>query len=163
MSPDVAIPERLNDAAEARLDDLQARYPNKQAVLLHVLWEIQNQESWISMPWMRYAAKRCEVPMSKVLGVVSFYTMYFTKPPGRYHVQVCRNISCHMMGAPEILERCQKRLGIKNGEITGDGKFSFEEVECMAACSWAPMMAINGAFHENLTPDKVDEILGGLE
>lgn len=153
----------LAKETEARIDDLQARYPTKAATLLHVLWEIQWQEGWISEAWMGYAAKRCGVPMSKVLGVVSFYTMYHTKPVGRHHVQVCRNICCHIMGGAAILEHVEKKLGLKHGEVSKDGKWSLEEVECMAACSWAPMMAINEAFHENLTKEKVDQILDGLK
>ena len=161
-TPTIA-PLCLKPEAEARLDDLQARYPNKAATLLHVLWEIQWQEGWISEAWMGYAAKRCGVPLSKVLGVVSFYTMYRTRPMGRHHVQVCRNICCHIMGGNKILEHVENKLGLHHGAVTSDGRFSLEEVECMAGCSWAPMMAINETYYENLTVPVVDQILEGLK
>jgi len=156
-------PMKLSAEAEARIDDLQERYPTKVATLLHVLWEIQWQKTWISTEWMEYAAARCEVSRSHVLGVVSFYTMFHTRKPGRHHVQVCRNIVCHMTGGKEIRERLENKLGLKNGGVSENGKFSFEEVECMGACSWAPMMAINETYHENLTPEKAESILDGLE
>ncbi len=158
-----SVSTRLSDEAEARIDDLQARYPTKKATLLHVLWEIQRAERWISLEWMEYAAARCDVASSHVLGVVGFYTMFHTRKPGRYHVQVCRNISCHIMGGSKILSCVKERLGIGNGEVSEDGVFSFEEVECMAGCSWAPMMAVNETYHENLTPEKTLEILEGLD
>ncbi len=162
-APAATTPLALKPEAEARLDDLQARYPTKAATLLHVLWEIQWQEGWISEAWMGYAAKRCGVPLSKVLGVVSFYTMFHTKPVGRFHVQVCRNICCHLMGAPKILEHVEKKLGLAHGEVSQDGKWSLEEVECMAACAWAPMMAVNETYHENMDTARIDTLLKGLD
>jgi NADH-quinone oxidoreductase subunit E len=153
----------LSPEAEARIDDLQSRYPTRQATLLHVLWEVQNQMGWIPEPWMGYAAERCAVSASHVLGVVSFYTMFRTRPLGRHHIEVCRNISCHIMGGKAVMDRVKERLGLGRGEVSGDGRFSFDEVECLAACSWGPMLAINGTYHENLDPAKVDEILDGLE
>lgn len=163
MSETGTSPLRLNDAAEAFIDDMQARYPNKRATILHVLWEIQKQESWISEPWMKYCAERCEVEQSHVLSVVTFYTMFRTSPPGKHHVEVCRNISCVIMGAREIMDHCRSKLGLKPGERSEDGRFSYDEVECLAGCSWAPMMAINGTYHEDLDIGKVDRILDGLE
>ena len=154
---------KLDAEAEARIDDLQSRYPNKRATTLHVLWEIQRAHGWISTDWMAYAAARCEVPVSHIMSVVTFYTMFHTKPVGRHHIEVCRNISCHIMGGRDIIQRVEEKTGLKNLEVSEDGKYSLEEVECLAACCWAPMMAINGTFHENLTPQKVDEILDELE
>ena len=154
--------ESLSREAEARIDDLQKRYPTKKATLLPVLWEIQNEKGWISPAWMEYAARRCDVPPSHVLSVVTFYTMYRRKPVGKYHVQVCRNISCHLMGAPRIIEAVEQKLGIKNGEVTKDGKFSLEHVECLAGCSWAPVMQIDRTMHENLGPEQAVRILEEL-
>jgi NADH-quinone oxidoreductase E subunit len=154
---------RLSAEAEARIDDLQGRYPNKRATTRHVLWEVQNQNGWISTEWMAYVAERCEVPVSHIMSVVTFYTMFRSKPVGRHHIEVCRNISCHIMGARRIIDRVKEVTGLSNHEVSADGKLSFEEVECLAGCCWAPMMAINGAFHENLTPAKAEEILKGLE
>ncbi len=154
---------RLSADAEARIDDLQDRYPTKKATLLPVLWEIQNSEGWISTEWMEYAAERCDVTPSHVLSVVTFYTMFHERPVGKYHVQVCRNICCHMVGAPGLIEAVESRLGLKHGEVSEDGKFSLEHVECLAACSWGPVMQINRTMHENLTPETAVKILDGLE
>lgn len=154
---------RLTTEAEARIDDLQRRYPTKEATLLPVLWEIQNQVGWLPQEWMAYAAARCEVAVSKVLGVVSFYTMFHQEKPGKFHVQVCRNISCTMLGAEDILSCVRAKLGITNGGRTADGKFSLEEVECLAGCSWGPVVQINRTYHENMTPEKTEQLLGSLE
>ena len=152
----------LSADREAFIDDLQARYPTKRATVLHVLWEIQKQERWISQEWMHYAAQRCEVPPSHIMSVVSFYTMFHTKAPGKYHVEVCRNISCVIMDGRKIMSHLRDKLKLAPGEVSADGRFSYDEVECLAGCCGAPMMAINGGFHENLSVEKVDKILGGL-
>jgi NADH-quinone oxidoreductase E subunit len=161
-TPAAANRLRLKPDVERRLDGLAARYPTRKATILHVLWAIQEQEGWISQDWMRYAAERCEVPLSHVLGVVSFYTMFHQTPPGRHHVQVCRNLTCTMLGAEELLACAKKKLGIGHGERTADGKYSFEEVECLAGCSWAPVVQINRTYHENMTPEKLEKLLDGL-
>lgn len=153
---------RLGPDVEKRLDDLARRYPTKKATILHVLWAIQDQEGWISEDWMRYAAARCEVPMSHVLGVVSFYTMFHQAPVGKHHVQICRNITCAMLGGEELIARAKKTLGVENGGRTQDGRFSLEEVECLAGCSWAPVVQVNRTYHEQMTPEKLDELLGSL-
>lgn len=160
MSAPVTL--RLDAEREARIDDLQQRYPRREATLMHVLWEIQWQLGWIPQEWMHYAAARCGVPVSKVLGVVSFYTMYRQHPVGKFHIEVCRNITCHMLGARAIVDAVRARTGTEEHQVSACGKWSYEEVECMGACSWAPMMTVNGAYHENLTPAKAGQILDGL-
>lgn len=163
-TPDPASADlKLSSEREAYIDDLQGRYPTKKATLLPVLWEIQGERGWISQEWMHYAARRCEVTPSHVMSVVTFYTMYHRKPAGRYHVQVCRNISCHIMGARGVIDAVEKTLGLENGEVSEDGRFSLEHVECLAGCSWAPVMQINRTLHENLTPDQAAQILEELE
>ncbi|MCB9834293.1 MAG: NAD(P)H-dependent oxidoreductase subunit E [Planctomycetes bacterium] len=154
---------KLSAEREAMVDDLQSRYPNKKATLLPLLWAIQEQEGWISREWMAYAARRCEVPLSHVLGVVTFYTMYHQKPVGKYHVQVCRNISCHIRGATGIIDAVERKLGLQHGGVSACGKWSLEHVECLAGCSWAPVMQINRTLHENLSPDQAVKILDELE
>jgi NADH-quinone oxidoreductase subunit E len=159
-----AAPKKLMLAppVERRLDDLLRRYPTPKSTILHVLWAIQEQEGWISEEWMHYASERCGVPLSHVLGVVSFYTMFHQTPPGRHHVQVCRNLTCTMLGAEELLACAKRKLGIEHGERTADGRFSFEEVECLAGCSWAPVVQVNRTYHENMTPEKLEKLLEGL-
>ena len=153
----------LPPESEARIDDLQERYPTKKSTILPVLWEIQNHHGWISPEGMEYVAHRCSVPHSHVLSVVSFYTMFHRQPPGRYHVQVCRNISCHIMGAKDIIAAVEEKLGLQNGGRSEDGMFSLEHVECLAGCSWAPVMQINRTMHENLTPETAMDVLENLE
>jgi NADH-quinone oxidoreductase subunit E len=94
-----------------------------------------------------------------VASVASFYTMYYKRPMGTYHVQVCTNISCMLRGGEEILDHCKNKLGIGHKQTTPDGTFSLEEVECIGACSWAPAVQVNYDFHENLTADKMDRVL----
>lgn len=154
---------KLSPEREAMIDDLQARYPTLKSTLLPVLWAIQEQEGWISREWMAYAARRCDAPLSHVLGVVTFYTMFHQKPVGRYHVQICRNISCHIRGAKDIIGAVEKKLGLANGGVSSCGKWSLEHVECLAGCSWAPVMQINRTLHENLGPEQALKILDELE
>ena len=153
----------LSAEREADITDLQSRYPTKKATLLPVLWHIQEEAGWLSKEWMEYAAKRCEVEPSHVMSVASFYTMFHMKPAGVHHVQVCRNISCHIMGAKKIIEDVEGELGIGHGEVTADGRFSLEHVECLAGCSNAPVMQINRTMHEDLTADEAVRVLRGLE
>ncbi len=95
--------------------------------------------------------------------MISYYSMLRTRPMGRYHVQVCTNISCMLRGAEEIFDYCRQKLGVGHKQVTADGVFSLEEVECIGACSWAPAMQVNYDFHENLTPEKVDEVFDGYK
>jgi NADH-quinone oxidoreductase subunit E len=165
MTPDATPAKGLLKLApdvERRLDDLARRYPTRQSTILHVLWAIQEQEGWIPEEWMRYAAERCDVPLSHVLGVVSFYTMFHRAPVGRHHVQVCRNITCTMLGAEDLLACARRKLGIEHGGRTADGRYSLEEVECLAGCSWAPVVQVNRTYHENMTPEKLEALLEGL-
>ena len=95
--------------------------------------------------------------------VISYYSMLRTRPIGKYNLQVCTNVSCLLRGADDIFEHCKKKLGIGHKESTPDGLFHLEEVECIGACSWAPAMQMNYDFHENLTPEKIDQLIDGLK
>lgn len=154
---------KFNDEELAKVENLKRKYPNQQAALMGVLWLAQNKFGWISKDVMKYISELLDVPLSTVEGVVSFYTMYHKKQPGKYHVQVCTNVSCMLRGGQEIYEHISKKLNLNNNETSSDGKFSLEEVECMGACGGAPMIAINEDFYENLTIEKVDEILDSLK
>jgi NADH-quinone oxidoreductase E subunit len=102
------------------------------------------------------------VTFAHVLGVVTFYTMFHTKPVGRHHIEVCTNVSCMLRGSEKIMSHLEHRLGVKCGETTPDKKVTLNETECLGACGYAPMLAIGEAYHEHLTPDKVDRLLEGL-
>jgi len=126
------------------------------------LWLAQKQWGWISKEVMEYVAKLLELPPVKVYEVVTFYTMFHQKPVGKYHFQVCRTLSCELCGKEEIVHHLKKKLGIGLGEVSADGRFSLTEVECLGSCGTAPMAQINEDYHENLTPEKLDEILKKL-
>lgn len=144
-------------------DALLTHYPNKRAALLPTLWLAQKQFGWISQKVMEYVGQLLDLPPIKVYEVVTFYTMYNQKPVGKYHIQLCRTLSCELCGKGEILSHLKNKLGIKIGETTADGKFTLSEVECLGSCGTAPMMQLNEDYHENLTPSKVDEIFNALK
>ena len=145
-----------------RINKEIAKYPVKKSAVMASLYIAQEQNGFISSEVIKEIATLLEMTPEDVLGVVTFYTMYFQKPMGKHHIQVCTNVSCMLRGGYDIWNQVKDKLGIGNMEITGDGKFSLEEVECMGSCGTAPMLAVNEDYFENLTKDKVDKILGSL-
>jgi len=146
-----------------KIQSLRTRYQTSQAALLPVLWIAQEQEGWISEEMMREVGKLLDIPYGHVLGVVSFYTMYHSKPLGRYHIEVCTNVSCMLRGSDAILKAIEHRCGVRPGETSADGKWTVSEVECMGACGGAPMLAIGEEYYENLTPEKTDKLISSLK
>src|SRR5580704_4908368 len=147
----------------ARFDKLVTVYPVKRSALVPMLLYAQDEVGYLSDAVVVEVAERVGVSELEVRNVISYYSLLRTKPAGKYHVQVCTNISCMLRGGNEILEHCKKKLGIGNREVQKSGTFSLEEVECMGACSGAPAMQMNYDFHEELDTDKVDAILEQLE
>ena len=145
-----------------QVEQIKARYPEQKAALMPVLWMAQHKLGWISDDTMGYVADLLGLTKAHVLGVVTFYTMYFDKPMGRHHIQVCTNVSCMLKGGDKIYEDLKKQLGIDHMQCTADGKFSLEEVECMGACGGAPMVVVNEDFHENVTTSTVGSLLRSL-
>jgi NADH-quinone oxidoreductase subunit E len=143
-------------------DALLTRYPTKQAALLPVLWLAQKQHGYLPFDVQEAIALMLDLPPGHVYGVVSFYTMFKDKPVGKYHLQVCRTLSCALVGSESIARRIEDKLKIKNGETTKDGLFSLELVECLASCGTGPAMQVNEAYMENLTEPKIDELLEKL-
>ncbi len=146
-----------------RVEKVLQKYPTKRAALMEVLYIAQEQNGFISFDVMKEVAHILEIVEEDVLGVVTFYTMYHQKPVGKYHIQVCTNVSCMLRGAYDIFKEIKNNLKIDESELTLDGKFSIEEVECMGACGSAPMIAINEDYFENLTKDKTLELLDSLK
>src|SRR5437763_9147300 len=140
--------------------DKMKEYPTQRSFLVPMLLYTQDELGFLSDEAIAYIAKRVDLSELEVRNVISYYSMLTTKPRGKYHVQVCTNISCMLRGAEEIFEHCKEKLGIGHKQTTPDGRFSLEEVECIGACSWAPAMQVNYDFHENLTSEKVDAVLG---
>ena len=145
--------------SEQRIREALDEYHDAQAALLPVLHVAQDQFGWLSGEAIDLVARRLALPRMHVVSVVSFYTMFHTQPVGRHHIQVCRTISCAMAGAPSIVRHIEEKLGIGPGEVTPDGRFSLEEVECLALCGSGPAMLVNKTEYENLSPQKVDAIL----
>lgn len=150
---------KFTDEELGQIESLKSKYPDSKSALMGVLWLAQKKFGWISREVIEYVSEILNLPPSLVDGVVSFYTMYFKKPMGQYHIQVCTNVSCMLRGGEDIFKHITNKLGICNGETTPDGLFSLEEVECMGACGGAPMIAINEKYYENLDLHKVDELL----
>lgn len=146
-----------------KIEAVRKKYPTSLAAVMPVIYIAQEQNGFISEEVMEEIANVLGIDKVNVLSVVTFYTMYHTKPMGKYHVQVCTNVSCMLRGAYEIFDLVKNKLGIEHMQVTEDGKFSLEEVECMGACGGAPMIAINEDYFENLTKEKVEEILDSLK
>jgi len=153
----------LTEENLAKAEEIRKRYPASQAALLPILWIAQEQEGWISEEMMRYIGKLLDIPYGHILGVVTFYSMYNSKKLGKYHIEVCTNISCMLRGSDKILETIEHRCSAKPGETSADGKWTVSEVECMGACGGAPMLSIGEEYYENLTPEKTEKILSSLK
>ena len=134
-------------------------YPTKRSLLVPTLLYAQDEAGLLSDEVIAEIAGRLELTELDVRNVISYYSMLTTKARGKYNVQVCTNIACMLRGGEELLEHCEKQLGIGHKETTSDGMFSLEEVECIGGCSWAPAVQVNYDFHENLTPEKMDRVL----
>ncbi len=147
----------------SRINNEIKKYPVKQPAVMAALYIGQEQNGFISQDVIKEVAIILEMHPHDVMGVVTFYTMYFQKPMGKYHIQVCTNVSCMLRGGYDIWNQVKDKLGISNMEVTADKKFSLEEVECMGSCGTAPMFAINEDFYENLTKEKVEEIIESLK
>ena len=143
----------------ARFDKLETIYPLKRSALVPMLLYAQDEIGYVSEGAIKEIAQRLDLFDLDVRNVLSYYSMLRTKPAGKYNVQVCTNISCMLRGGYEILDHCKQKLGIGHKQVTPDGKFSLEEVECIGACCWAPAMQVNYDFHDDLTTIKVDAIL----
>lgn len=144
------------------VERLKSLYPHPKAAIMPVLWMAQKKWGWLSEEVMRYVADLMQLPYAHVMGVASFYTMYFKKPMGKYHIQVCTNISCMLRGGEGIYNKVCDKYSIRHNEHTHDGLVSVEEVECMGACGGAPMIAINEDFYENVTWEQLDAMLAKL-
>ena len=153
----------LSEELKARITQLKERYPQSKSALLPVLHLAQREhDGWLSEEVMAEVAEVMGLPSAEVRSVVSFYTLFNRQPVGRYLVQVCTNISCSLLGAEHIVNHLERKLGIGVGETTPDGLFTLLEVECLGSCGTAPMMQVNDTYYENLTVERVDQILSEL-
>ena len=156
------MPVEFSAAAKAKFEAILPRYPIKRAAIMPTLWLAQEEFGWLSEEVLEYVAKLLDLSPAFTAGVASFYTMYYKRPVGKHHVQVCTNLSCALVGADDIVDCLRKRLGIDVGQTTPDGRFSLSVVECLASCGTAPMMQVNDDYCENLTPQRTLEIVDRL-
>ena len=146
------------------LDEIElecAKYPTdrRQSAILAALRIAQDELGWLSNDTIEYVARLIGIPSVRAYEVATFYSMYHLEPVGKNVIYLCTNISCMLRGCDQIQHHIEDTLNIKMGETTEDGRFTLQEVECLCACAGAPMMQVNKDYHENLTPERVDEIL----
>lgn len=157
----------LTEHTRSEIDAWLQKYPEdrKQSAILAALREAQHQnDGFLTTELMNAVAAYLDLSNIAVYEVASFYSMFETEPVGRHSISVCTNISCMLMGSDDVVEHIEKKLGIKTGESTPDGKFFMKrEEECLAACCGGPMMMVDHKYYEKLTPEKIDEILDELE
>ncbi len=154
---------QLSPQLENKFNDLVTRYPVKRSALIPMMLYAQDELGHLGDEILEEIARRLDLNIVQVTETLAYYSMLHRKPMGRYHIQVCTNISCMLRGGNELYRHVQKRLGIGNKEVSPSGTFSLEEVECMGACTGAPCMQVNYDFHENLDAAKVDEIFEQLQ
>ena len=141
---------------------LEPRYPTKVALLLPALHAAQEETRWLPPEVLEEVGNYIGIHPAQVKEVASFYTMYNLKPVGKYHLKICTNVACALRGAEGLVEHCEKKYGIRLGDTTKDRKFTLMEEECIGACGTAPAMMLNDDYQENLTVQKLDQILDGL-
>jgi NADH-quinone oxidoreductase E subunit len=147
---------------EAQIRGIIKRYPDQCAALLPVLWLCQDRWGWISPGIMKAVAMRLDLAPAFVEGVVTFYTMYRRRPPGKYLLQVCTTLSCQLCGTSDLVEHLRRKLDIDFGDTSADGLFSLVDVQCLGACGEAPVIQINNDYHTDLTVEKLDALLDRL-
>lgn len=165
LPQEAKVPDEIavfSPEVEAEIDEQLAKYPVRRSAILALMFIVQRERGYLDPPGVAYLADRMGVRITDIWEVATFYSMINTEPVGKYHVQVCRTLSCQIMGAGTITKHCAKKLGIKPGETTADGRFSLSEVECLGSCGTAPMLQVNFDYHENLTTEKVDQLLAAL-
>jgi len=158
--------ELITPESRSEIDAWVAKYPadQKQSAVMAALRIVQDQNGgWLTRELMDAVARYLEMDPIAVYEVATFYSMYELKPVGRHKICVCTNISCMLNGSDEIVARLRERLGVGLGETTPDGRFTLKEVECLGACAGAPMFQIGRRYYENLTPERVDEIIDSLD
>ena len=152
----------FSDDVLIEIQEILKHYPDKRSAILPVLNIAQREFGWIDEPTMVYVAELLDLTPPKVFEVVTFYTLLNQKPVGRYLIQVCRTLSCALVGGDDLISYLKRKLDIRVGETTPDGLFTLRTVECLASCGTAPMMQINDTYYENLSREKIDRILEGL-
>jgi NADH-quinone oxidoreductase subunit E len=154
----------LSQALRAEIEELTTHYPHRQAALIPALHRCQEEHGgWLSPEVLEALAELLGLEPIEVYGIASFYPMFHLRPVGKHVVGICRNISCDLRGAEELIDKVCQLTGARPGGTSPDGRFSVELLECQGACTAAPMLDLDGTYHENLDAERVEQILGGLE
>jgi len=153
---------RLTDANVSLAKEMIGRFPRPKSALIPVLHLAQEQDGFVSTEAMEHIAELVGVTPAEVYGTASFYEMFVFEPSGRFHVNICTNISCQLLGGWELLEHAEARLGIPAGGTTSDGMFTLEDVECIAACTEAPCLQVNYRYRYQVTPEAFDQMIDDL-
>jgi len=148
---------------DAEFERLIVRYPIRESMIMPALWMAQEQQGWISAEAIEYIAERIGTYPAKVFELATFYTMYHLKPVGQYHICVCRTLSCWLRDKQAIVDYLAEEIGIRPGQISEDGRYSLEEVECLGHCGTAPVVQVNGEFHEEMDLEKFKALLATLD
>ncbi|HEY9003895.1 MAG TPA: NAD(P)H-dependent oxidoreductase subunit E [Mucilaginibacter sp.] len=163
---DTGVPVTFSPELIKKFDEIVSRYPKgkQKSGLLPILHLVQAEYGWVSTPAMDKVAEYLDIQPIEVYEVATFYTMYFMRPQGKYVLEVCRTGPCGIVGADKIMDHIEEKLGVKEGEVTADGLFSWRGVECLAACGFGPVLQIGPeyTFYEKLTNESVDQLIGDL-
>lgn len=166
MPQEAVVPNEIatfTSEVVAEMDRIIAKFPVKRSALIPLMFIVQRErEGYLDPPGVAFLADKLEIRITDVWEVATFYSMINTEPIGNHHVQICRTLSCKIMGADNLTEHCVRKLGIKPGETTADKRFSLSEVECLGSCGTAPMLQIGFDYYEDLTIEKLDQLLDSL-
>lgn len=153
----------LSPDARKRIEKLLSEYETNQSALIPALHAAQADQGWLSVETQAEVAALLQLTPQAVREVVTFYSMFLQKPAGRHLLQVCRNLSCSLLGGHRLQKQIEERLGIREGETTLDGRFTLRSVECLGSCGTAPVLMVNDRYHENVTPQEIDRLLTELK
>jgi len=149
---------QLSQENQDKVKEVITHYPHPMSAILPALHIVMNERGWVGKDGCDHVAELLGVPNIHVYEALTFYTYFPQKPVGKYHIQVCHNIACNLLGAEDIISYMKDKHGVKEDEVTEDGLFCLHRVECLGACGNAPMMQVNDDYHENLTFEKIDEL-----
>lgn len=152
----------FSEQDKKKLAEIRSHYPDARAATLPALHYAQDLNGFVSEDVIDQVASELDLPRAHVLHVATFYTMYNKKPVGRFHIQVCTNIACSLLGARHLVQKLEEELGISPGDTSEDGMFTLTEVECLGSCGTAPMMQVNDSFYEDLTEQKLLNLIDAM-
>ena len=152
----------ISEATQKRCAELVKRYPEKRSALIPILHEVQAEVGYLSPEAVEWVAGYLGLSPADVMSVASFYDMFSLEPVGKHLIYVCQNLTCTMLGAEKLIRRLESKLGVRMGETTPDGKITLKRMECLASCGTAPSIQVDGVYHHQVTPEKLDALLDAL-